>query len=255
MRLLDELHNPIELLGSGSVYYGIFDENRYTFFDDSITADLGFGTEVPATMDYTLELIGDAGILVNGHLASDESVCCDMVTSIAHENVTATLLDSVTGDFNQNGQLDLPDIDRLIQEINSDKPSLAYDLNDDETVNTADLTIWVKDLKKTWIGDGNLDSEFNSMDFVKVFQADEYNDGIPNNSTWAEGDWDGDGDFTSKDLLAAFVDGGFDQGRRDSIMKRVEPVVPEPSSLAMIAFAVSANIGLWRSRMRLRSGN
>ncbi|MCA9215413.1 MAG: tandem-95 repeat protein, partial [Planctomycetales bacterium] len=45
------------------------------------------------------------------------------------------------------------------------------------------------------IGDSNYDGVFDSGDLVLVMQAGEYEDGIPNNSTWEEGDWNGDGDF------------------------------------------------------------
>ena len=56
-------------------------------------------------------------------------------------------------------------------------------------------------------GDANGDGRFNSTDLVIVFQAGEYEDGIPQNSTYAEGDWNGDGDFDSSDLVVAFQAG------------------------------------------------
>ena len=36
--------------------------------------------------------------------------------------------------------------------------------------------IWVNDLKNTWIGDANLDLEFNSGDMVQVFVAGQVRD-------------------------------------------------------------------------------
>ena len=56
-------------------------------------------------------------------------------------------------------------------------------------------------------GDANRDGRFDSVDFVQVFQAGEYEDGIPGNSTWEEGDWNGDGDFDSADFVLAFQTG------------------------------------------------
>ena len=53
-------------------------------------------------------------------------------------------------------------------------------------------------------GDSNGDGIFNSSDLVFVFQAGKYEDGIPNNATFADGDWNGDGDFDSSDLTFAF---------------------------------------------------
>ena len=45
---------------------------------------------------------------------------------------------------------------------------------------------------------------FDSADLVHVFAAGEYEDGVPLNSTWADGDWDGSGDFNTTDLICAF---------------------------------------------------
>ena len=85
----------------------------------------------------------------------------------------------------------------------------------------------------TYVGDSNLDGEFNSTDFVVVFTANEYEDGIPNNSGWAEGDWNGDGDFDSSDFVAAFTDGGYEMGIRPAA------VVPEPSTYALLLTVVA----------------
>ncbi|MCA9212206.1 MAG: hypothetical protein KDB27_04000 [Planctomycetales bacterium] len=74
-----------------------------------------------------------------------------------------------------------------------------------------------------WIGDADLNGEFNSGDLVAVFQAKEYEDIFQGNSTWATGDWNGDGDFTTSDLVFAFQDGGYEKGLRPA-------AVPEPSA-------------------------
>ncbi len=59
------------------------------------------------------------------------------------------------------------------------------------------------------VGDVDGDGVFGTSDLVAVFQAGEYEDGVPGNSTYQEGDWDGDGDFTSLDLVYAFQQGGY----------------------------------------------
>ena len=58
-------------------------------------------------------------------------------------------------------------------------------------------------------GDSDGDGRFTTEDLIAVFVAGEYEDGIEGNSTFAEGDWDGDGDFTSQDLVYAFQQGSF----------------------------------------------
>ena len=42
-----------------------------------------------------------------------------------------------------------------------------------------------------------------------VFQAGEYEDGIAANSSWAEGDWNADGEFDSQDFVFAFQQGEY----------------------------------------------
>ena len=48
------------------------------------------------------------------------------------------------------------------------------------------------------IGDANDDGVFNSRDLVKVFIAGEYEDHLNFNSSYDEGDWNGDKDFTAR---------------------------------------------------------
>jgi hypothetical protein len=50
---------------------------------------------------------------------------------------------------------------------------------------------------------------FDSRDLVLIFQAGEYEDGVPGNSIWLTGDWNCDGEFSSSDLVLAFQSGGY----------------------------------------------
>ena len=77
-------------------------------------------------------------------------------------------LSQTSGDFNVNGVLDAPDLDELTRQSSGGLNSPAYDLTDDALVNTEDVHAWVKDLFHTWIGDTDLDGEFNSSDLVSV---------------------------------------------------------------------------------------
>jgi hypothetical protein len=58
------------------------------------------------------------------------------------------------------------------------------------------------------------------------------------NSGWAQGDWNGDGDFTTRDFVIAFTDGGYEHGPRNGTH-----AVPEPSSLLLLL------VGLIGSRL------
>ncbi len=62
----------------------------------------------------------------------------------------------------------------------------------------------------TWPGDSDLNGRFDSLDFVSVFIAGEYEDGLPQNSVWAEGDWDGDLDFVTNDFVYVWIHGGYE---------------------------------------------
>ncbi len=53
-------------------------------------------------------------------------------------------------------------------------------------------------------GDANHDGVFDTADLLHVFQVGEYDDLLVGNSTWEDGEWNGGGEFTSKDLVLAF---------------------------------------------------
>ena len=114
-------------------------------------------------------------------------------------------------------------------------------------VTQLDLQVWVHDLKHTWIGDANLDSEFNSSDMVQVFASGKYETG--EQAGWAEGDWDASGVFDSSDMVTAFADGGYEQG-----MKAAVASVPEPSGMAWLLFTITGLLPL-RRNLRRRANN
>ena len=110
----------------------------------------------------------------------------------------------VLGDYSGNGTLDSADLDLQAQGIQDG--NLAYDLNHDDLVNYEDRQVWVIELKRTYIGDSDLNGEFTSGDLVGVFVAGKYEADL--GATWDQGDWNGDQVFSSGDLVAAFQGGG-----------------------------------------------
>lgn len=148
------------------------------------------------------------------------------------------------GDFNADGVLDAADIDALSAQVRSGTFSATYDVNSDTKVDDADRQVWVDQLKKTYMGDANLDGQFNSTDLVGVFQVGEYEDATNGNSGWADGDFSGDGDFNSTDFVVAFQAGGYDQGPRAAVS-----AVPEPATGGLAVLALSM-LGLIRRRSR-----
>lgn len=159
----------------------------------------------------------------------------------AAASLYVTIDESVTpGDFDSDGDFDIDDVNALIAGFGG--ADGQFDLTGDGAVDSADLNRWIKDIRKTWIGDANLDGEFNSGDFVAAFTSGKFE--TPQAATWSEGDWNGDGSFNSSDFVAAFTDGGFELGPLPAAES-----VPEPS----LRFSFIATLGLLLVRQRIRS--
>jgi hypothetical protein len=150
------------------------------------------------------------------------------------------------GDFDNNGSLNLVDVNDLTARIAGGAHPTGYDLNDDAKVDQADLTTWVKTLRTTWIGDANLDGEFNSGDLIQVFAAGKYE--LNGDASWDEGDWTGDRRFNSGDIVSAFQDGGYERGPVPA------SAVPEPGSGLLLGIAGVLLICA-RSKARVVSGD
>ena len=76
-------------------------------------------------------------------------------------------------------------LDRAIESENI-PPSIVVSMPVDAP--TFDHT-WVTDLKSTWIGDVNLDGQFNRLDIVNILQDGKF--ATIQRADWNEGDWDG----------------------------------------------------------------
>jgi hypothetical protein len=129
---------------------------------------------------------------------------------------------SLAGEFNAYWAAALTLID---SNPNNNANPRNYDLDGDGSfvgvgangpeVDLHDVKILVQ-LMATRFGDSNFDYEYNSSDFVTVFQAGEYRDATQNNSTWAEGDWNGNFDFDTDDFVLVEQMGGYEQSYVDA---------------------------------------
>ena len=90
---------------------------------------------------------------------------------------------SAAGDFDADDALDVADIDMLAQDssvrwrIHLLAAGCRVRPERRRQRKLEDHRVWVKDLKHTWFGDADLNGEFNSNDFVQVFQAGKYEQG------------------------------------------------------------------------------
>jgi hypothetical protein len=151
----------------------------------------------------------------------------------------------VVGDYDGDQLLTANDLDLQAIAIEGKQNPQEYDLNGDTVVDYDDRLVWVNDLKNTWIGDSNMDGEFNSSDMVQVFARGKYEK--DEGALWEEGDWNADLRFTSSDMVAAFAEGGYEKGTKGA---NAVSAVPEPSTLVLLASVAVVGIftGLRRHR-------
>jgi hypothetical protein len=211
---LDELQlQPFGFFGSDSPFAdGTVDDNTIRFRDEQVEPDPPWNDpsdEFFGILDYTVS-VEEEQLRMNGSFTSN--TCFDCFSTFMHLGVQARLVtDPIPGDLNEDGQLEIGDLELL-----SDYPDYPED-----------LVRWVKHLRRTWVGDANLDGEFNSSDMVQVFVAGKYE--TEQDAGWAGGDWDGNGVFDSSDMVTALADGGYEQGPRTD-----GAAVPEPSAALLL---------------------
>lgn len=145
---------------------------------------------------------------------------------------------NVPGDVNRDGTFNTVDFDEMGRALRENLTGAQYDVNGDGSVSPIDREMLINVIGKTYVGDSNFDKQFDSGDFVFVFQAGQYEDGVAGNSNWSTGDWNADTEFDSGDFIAAFQAGGFEAGPRPAVS-----AVPEPSSLSLLALTA---LGLLR---------
>ena len=137
------------------------------------------------------------------------------------------------GDFNIDGLVDAADINLFTTSLLRGDAHAGFDLDDDGSVDLADRSVWVHELKKTWYGDANLDGEFNSGDLIITLAAGTFEADV--DAGWSSGDWNGDGKFTGADLIVALADGGYEAGPRAATA-----AVPEPSTFLLLTSALGS---------------
>ena len=134
--------------------------------------------------------------------------------------------------------LDATDINVLTAAVRAEETSNPFDITADGLIDLSDRDQLIKVMMGTTLGDSNLDGQFDSTDFVFEFRAGVYGDDIDGNANWESGDWDGD--FSTRDLVAAF--------REASYVREAVPV-PEPSS-CMLVDAGMIPLANWRMRRK-----
>jgi hypothetical protein len=168
-----------------------------------------------------------------------------IVGTLGIDNVALLGPESLYGDFSGDNVLDIDDVNLLLAEVVAGTNDLDFDLNEDLVVDSDDIQVYVEspELLNSYIGDANLDKEFNADDMVEVFQAGQYEDSIGGNSTWVSGDWNGDADFSSDDMIFAFQSGGYEMGPRAAALA----AVPEPDAVILLLLSSVSLLACRRS--------
>ena len=120
-------------------------------------------------------------------------------------------------------------------------PDAAFDMNGDGGVSAKDHRAWVRDVKRTWYGDADLDGEFDSRTSWKSswWQVRELPQ--PSQLVGPKATGTATGIFDSNDFVIAFQDGGYEQGPRTDVA-----AVPEPAA-AVLAFIAACLLPFTRS--------
>ena len=214
-----ELFLDGELVAQGEASFGEVDLG---------TTPLKIGEDIAGIVNENFIGLMDDVLILSQALSAADVVA---LASVGATEFLGLVPQHEVGDFNQNGMIDIEDINLLSAESARMGNDLTYDLNQDGLVNKSDIKVWAHDLKQTWIGDANLDQQFDSSDLVTVFVAGLFEQDT--DAKWNQGDWNGDLRFDSGDLVSAFADGGYDQGPRPAA------AVPEPSAIVLIGVALA----------------
>lgn len=218
------------------------DEDGTYVLEFSAIGDLLTGELFDTSMNSLATVFFEDDTYESGWTGLGAAINDDGFENEGEKTLIATAFDNFSARDTREMTVEPVGIDELTTAVRAGSTDSRFDLDGSGTVDDADRAHWVQTQANTFFGDANLDGEFNSSDFVVVFQTGEYEDETAGNSVWGTGDWNGDGDFDSGDFVLAFQGGGYEQGPRPA-----PAAVPEPSSIVLLLIGV---VGVMRRRTR-----
>jgi hypothetical protein len=240
---------------------GFAHSTKFTIYKDSIGGPL----MVPTYQDNNVPGGASEGVGVHYDLvgASPGSVyyAGTVVLEIEHENGVAwTLaLDNLSfdqrpvsggqpGDFNNDGEFDVLDIDLLCAQIRAGSNDPAFNVNGEGGVDLADLTYEVEQIIGTELGDTDVDTDVDLSDLGNL--ATNYEQAGPH--TWGDGDFDCDEDVDLSDLGTLATNYGAGQAAAYAEFSALTGVeVPEPATVGILAAAAAGTLVNRRQRKRM----
>ena len=213
-------------------------DNAFVSFDGhAIQYDVS-DADVGQVLDFEISYREPYGTF-DGFLFSTSPTLLDDFTQEQMDEFFLNLGGATTpGDFDGDGDVDAADIDSISAAINAGNMDSIYDMDGSGVVDADDRSYLIGTTLNTYLGDSNLDGEFNSSDFVAVFTIGEYEDEIAGNSGWADGDWNGDTDFDSSDFVVAFSEAAYETGPKPVAAAQV----PEPAMSGLLATMLLATL-------------
>ncbi|MBJ42603.1 MAG: hypothetical protein CMJ80_04825, partial [Planctomycetaceae bacterium] len=174
--------------------------------------------------DAYVGLVPDLNRQFDGHMDEfrlyNRGVTADEVSALYSYGAS----DGPACDVNGDGTCDAADIDAMSQNVI------------DGTASAADRNALIQgaspDGFNTYLGDSDLNGQFDEQDIVAAFIDGKYLSGDA--AGWAQGDWDGNLQFDEQDFVQAFIAGGYLAGPRGAA------AVPEPSSLVLLGLGLLA---------------
>ena len=133
-------------------------------------------TRVLGSASYDAMLGNVVRIMFRHDSGTPSSTGTAVVGSLGIDNVTLIGPATDPCDFNGDGVLDVQDLDLMLAEVNAGTNNPVFDVNDDALVDFADVKFYVEspDKLNTYIGDADLNGEFNSGDMVQVLPGGKY---------------------------------------------------------------------------------
>jgi hypothetical protein len=238
---------------------GVATAHWYENLDGLGTFIQGDSFFLPEVGVYSLALVdidqdNDLDVLIGGYSAGTVTLYCNvnglnqpMPATVVESNGPGALAMAKASDLDDDGDLDIYttftstgdaafykqsqpcqfDAGRSLSDLPAGANLEAVDLNHDRRADLFVLGENTSPRRVQWfenrvIGDLDGDGLFTSSDLVLVFQAGEYEDGIRRNSTFQTGDWNGDGEFDSADLVFAFQAGHYSTGANPASVEAVD---------------------------------
>jgi len=198
---------------------------------------------------YTLisagSIIGDSFLSIDFSLATLSPELEWDLEVVGSEVLLTVLGGSPSGDFNNDGFLNVDDLDLLGKEIIAGSDNADFDVTGDQAVDLADQEKWLLDaalangFTESYLnGDANLDGTVNASDLNALainWQATV--------DPWSQGDFNADGVVNATDLNALAI------SWQQSIPMAAQ-AVPEPAALLLWGQFLAAGLLLRTARRR-----